>query len=227
MRKRKNKKLLEDESITNEENEEVIESENKDSEVKEVDTKLKVRKTIFYIFYEILGVCCIVLLILTLFDGPRDFITDKANIILGIVILAYAILFLLPYAFRKKETKLINFLTILEVASIIFISFILIQNKEQKYLDISRSIGLVIYIFGLIEIIRGYHSNGGIKLFKNPLLNGLIKYFNIFLITLGTYIFFDRPFDRYLIVSIRIALIALAVIAIFIGLLKMPKKKKK
>ncbi|MBP5444604.1 MAG: hypothetical protein J6Y28_00395 [Acholeplasmatales bacterium] len=222
MKKRKNK----DEEVSLDSEAEVVESEVVEDKDKEVSTTIKPKKTIFFIFYEIVGVLCIVLLILTLFDKPRDFIVDKVDLILGIVILCYALLFLLPYALKKKETKFINFLTIIELALIVIISLFLLQSKDSKFLNISRSIGLVIYIFGLTEIIRGYHSNGGIKLFKNPLLNGLIKYFNIFLITLGTYVFFVEPFDKYLIVSIRITLGALALIAIIIGLLKMPKKKK-
>ena len=117
-------------------------------------------------------------------------------------------------------------LTLLELCLIAFLGFVLVTNKEIKHLNISRTIGLVVYIFGLVEIVRGYHSNGGVKIFKSSLLNGLIKYFNIFLITLGTYIFFDQPFDKYLLTSIRVCLIALAIISIVIGLLKMPKKKK-
>ena len=206
MIRRKNKKNnieLEEESNVNETNEEV--------EVKDVDTKIKLKKSIFYIF----------------FSKPREFIEGKMRFILGILLIVYALIFLLPYAFKKKENKLINLLTIIECASIGLISFILITHEEDKFFNLSRAIGLVIYIFGLIEIIRGYHSQGGVKLFKNPLLNGLIKYFNIFLITIGTYIFFTEPFDKYLTLCIRITLIALAIISIIVGLLKMPKKKKK
>ncbi|MCR5461927.1 MAG: hypothetical protein K6E87_02550 [bacterium] len=221
MIRRKNKKnnIELEESNVNETNEEV--------EVKDVDTKITLKKSIFYIFYIISGVACIVLLILTFFSKPREFIEGKMRFILGILLIVYALIFLLPYAFKKKENKLINLLTIIECASIGLISFILISHEEDKFFNLSRAIGLVIYIFGLIEIIRGYHSIGGVKLFKNPLLNGLIKYFNIFLITIGTYIFFTEPFDKYLTLCIRITLIALAIISIIVGLLKMPKKKKK
>ncbi len=218
--KKRNKIEIED----NDNNSEVI-TEEKET-VEEAPKKKGIKKTVFYIFYEIFGLACIILLILTLFDGPKDFILDRSNIILGIGIMVYSILFLLPYTFKKKETKWINLLTMLELALIVFLGFVLVTNKEIKHLNISRTIGLVVYIFGLVEIVRGYHSNGGIKIFKSSLLNGLIKYFNIFLITLGTYIFFDQPFDKYLLTAIRICLIALAIISIFIGLLKMPKKKK-
>ena len=218
--KKRNKIEIED----NDNNSEVI-TEEKET-IEEAPMKKGIKKTVFYIFYEIFGLACIILLILTLFDGPKDFILDRANIILGIGIMVYSILFLLPYTFKKKETKWINLLTMLELALIVFLGFVLVTNKEIKHLNISRTIGLVVYIFGLVEIVRGYHSNGGIKIFKSSLLNGLIKYFNIFLITLGTYIFFDQPFDKYLLTAIRICLIALAIISIFIGLLKMPKKKK-
>lgn len=226
---KKQKKNKEEE--TNEEKDEVEEKEkdtekdnNEDSdESKTPDTKIK--KSIFYIFYEILGALCLVLLILTLFDGPKDFILDKIEIFLGIVIIIYAVLFLIPHTFKKKESKLINFLTFLELVIIIILGLLTITNKKIEQLNISRTIGLIVYIFGLVEIVRGYHSEGGVKVFKNNLLNGLIKYFNIFLITLGTYIFFDMPFDKYLLTSVRIFLIALAAISIIIGLLKMPKKK--
>jgi len=218
------KKQNNNEEIINEENnDEVVENEK----VANDDVKKKgIKKTIFYIFYEIFGLVCIVFLILSLFDGPKDFILDRANIILGIGIIVYSVLFLLPYTFRKKESKWINLLTLLELCLIAFLGFVLVTNKEIKHLNISRTIGLVVYIFGLVEIVRGYHSNGGVKIFKSSLLNGLIKYFNIFLITLGTYIFFDQPFDKYLLTAIRVCLIALAIISIIIGLLKMPKKKK-
>ena len=210
--------------LENEENNEVVENNN---EVEKVDEPKKgIKKTIFYIFYLVFGVACLILLILTLFDKPKEFILDRANIILGIVIMVYAILFLLPYTFKKKESKIASFLTLLELCFIGFLGFLLVTNKEIKFLNISRTIGLVIYIFGLVEIVRGYHSNGGVKIFKSTLLNGLIKYFNIFLITLGTYIFFDQPFDKYLLTAIRISLIALAVVSILIGILKMPKKNK-
>lgn len=216
MKKRKNN----EEEVIETNNEEVVENK------KEVDTNLKVKKSIFYFLYIISGVACIVLFILTFFSKPRDFIESKMRFILGILLIVYALIFLLPYAFKKKEHKLINLLTIIEVASIGLISFVLIAHEEDKFFNLSRAIGLVIYIFGLIEIIRGYHSQGGVKLFKSPLLNGLIKYFNIFLITVGTYIFFTEPFDKYLTLCIRITLVALAVISIIVGLLKMPKKKK-
>lgn len=196
-----------------------------DSEVKE-ESKPKIKKSIFYIFYEVLGLICLILLVLTLFDSPRDFILDKVEFFLGIVILIYAILFLLPHTFRKKETKLINLLTFIELVVILILGFLIITNKKVEHLNISRTIGLVVYVFGLVEIIRGYHSNGGIKVFKSSLLNGLIKYFNIALITLGTYIFFDCPFEKHMLNAVRIFLIAMAVISIIIGLLKMPRKNK-
>ena len=218
------KKRNKNEEINNENNnDEVVEDSNK--KVEQEKSK-GIKKTIFYIFYEIFGLACIVFLILTLFDKPQEFILDRANIILGIGIMVYSVLFLLPYTFKKKETFWINLLTLIELAVIALLGFVLVTNKEVKHLNISRTIGLVIYIFGLVEIVRGYHSNGGVKVFKSNLLNGLIKYFNIFLITLGTYVFFDQPFDKYLLNAIRICLIALAIISIFVGLLKMPKKKK-
>ena len=219
MKKRKNKDIeLEEENV------EVVDSNDSNEDV---NTKLTVKKSIFYFLYIISGVLCIVLLILTFFSKPREFIESKMRFILGVLLIVYALIFLLPYAFKKKENKLINLLTIIECASIGLISFVLIAHEEDKFFNLSRAIGLVIYIFGLIEIIRGYHSNGGVKLFKSSLLNGLIKYFNIFLITIGTYIFFTEPFDKYLTVCIRITLAILAVISIIVGLLKMPKKKKK
>lgn len=222
MKKRKNKDLE-----LNETDVEVVENNDDQVNTEEANTKLTVKKSIFYFLYIITGVLCIVLLILTFFSKPREFIESKMRFILGILLIVYALIFLLPYAFKKKENKWINLLTIIEVASIGLISFVLIAHEEDKFFNLSRAIGLVIYIFGLIEIIRGYHSNGGVKLFKSPLLNGLIKYFNIFLITIGTYIFFTEPFDKYLTVCIRITLAILAVISIIVGLLKMPKKKKK
>ena len=219
MKKRKNNIELEE---TNDDNE-VTEKENNSEET---EAKKGIKKTIFYIFYEIFGAICLILLILTFFDKPKEYIIDKAHIFLGIAIMVYAVLFLLPYTFKKKETKTANFLTLLELCLIGFLGFLLVTNKEIKYLNISRTIGLVVYIFGLVEIVRGYHSNGGVKIFNSNLLNGLVKYFNIFLITLGTYIFFDQPFDKHLLIAIRICLIVLAAISIFIGILKMPRKKK-
>lgn len=210
-------------NIETEENNEV--QEQPVEEIKEEDVKVK--KTIFYIFYDILATICVVLLILTFFEKPREFILDQVNLILGLLIIVYAVIFLLPYTFKKKEAKVINFLTFIELIVIAILGFILITNKEIKHLNISRIIGLIIYIFGLVEIIRGYHSNGGVKIFKSNMLNGLIKYFNIFLITLGTYIFFDMPFDKYLLTTVRVTLIFVACISLFIGFLKMPKKKKK
>ena len=221
MKKSKNKEEVTKEVI---EEKEIEEKENK--EVKEVDTKVGIKKSIFYIFYLIFGVACLVLFILTFFEGPRNFIVDKAKIIVGLVIIVYAILFLLPYTFKKKESALINFLTFIELGIIALIGIVLMCS-DNKILDIDRSLGLVVYIFGLTEIIRGYHSNGGVKLFKSAILNGLIKYFNIFLITLGTYIFFGRPFGTNIVLAIRITLMALAIFAVIIGLLKIPKKKKK
>ena len=206
--------------------EEVLTIENNEVEVtKEEEKKPLIKKSIFFIFYEILGLICIFLLVLTLFNKPQEFILDKAEFFLGIVIIIYAILFLLPHTFKKKENKITSLLTFIELVVITILGVLTITNKNSSHLNMSRTIGLVIYIFGLVEIIRGYHSNGGVKVFKSNLLNGLIKYFNIFLITLGTYIFFDMPFDKHLLLAIRIFLIALGVISIIIGLLKMPKKK--
>ena len=215
MKKRKNN----DEEVVVEENTSV-------EEKKEVETKITVKKSIFYFLYFASGIACIVLLILTFFSSPREFLESKMRFILGILLIVYVLIFLLPYAFKKKEHALINLLTIIECASIGLICFVLLAHEDDKFFNLSRAIGLVIYIFGLIEIIRGYHSQGGVKLFKSALLNGLIKYFNIFLITFGTYIFFTEPFDKYLTLCLRITLIALAVVSIIVGLLKMPKKKK-
>ena len=214
----KKRKQNNDEEVLNEEN-------NKVEVTKEEEKKPLIKKSIFFIFYEILGLICIILLVLTLFDKPQEFILDKAEFFLGIVIIIYAILFLLPHTFKKKENKITSLLTFIELVVITILGVLTITNKNSSHLNMSRTIGLIIYIFGLVEIIRGYHSNGGVKVFKSNLLNGLIKYFNIFLITLGTYIFFDMPFDKHLLLAIRIFLIALAVISIIIGLLKMPKKK--
>ena len=216
MKKQKNKEV---EESTNE-----VDTTNKEEIVEE---KPKIKKTIFYIFYDILATFCIVILILTFFDKPREFILDKVDFFVGIIIIVYAIIFLLPYSLKKKETKAINLLTFIELIVIVILGFVLITNKEIKHLNTSRIIGIIVYIFGLVEIIRGYHSNGGVKIFKSNLLNGFIKYFNIFLITLGTYIFFDMPFDKYLLPTLRVTLIFMAVISLFIGILKMPKKKKK
>lgn len=217
----KKQKKNKEEINSEEENNEVVEETKEETQ----ENKPRIKKTIFYIFYEILGLFCIVLLILTLFDGPKNFILDKIDIFLGIVIIIYAVLFLIPHTFKKKESKLINFLTFIELVVIILLGFLTITSNKIEQLNISRTIGLIIYIFGLVEIIRGYHSNGGVKVFKSNLLNGLIKYFNIFLITFGTYVFFDMPFDKYLLTSVRIFLIAIGAISIIIGLLKMPKKK--
>jgi len=191
----------------------------------EEQPKPKIKKTIFYIFYDILATICVVLLILTFFDKPKDFILDKVDLVIGLIIIVYAVIFLLPYTLRKKETKIINFLAFIELIAIVILGFILITNKEIKHLNTSRIVGIIIYLFGLVEIVRGYHSIGGVKVFKSSMLNGLIKYFNIFLITLGTYVFFDMPFEKYLLVTVRVSLIFIVVISIFIGLLKMPKKK--
>ena len=217
MKKQKNK-----EAEVVEENKE--ETEVKAEEIKKEETP-KVKKTIFYIFYDILATICVILLVLTFFDKPRDFILDKVNLVIGLIIVIYAIIFLLPYTFKKKEAKIINVLTFIELIVIVILGFILITNKEIKHLNTSRIVGITIYIFGFVEIVRGYHSIGGVKIFKSNMLNGLIKYFNIFLITLGTYIFFDMPFEKYLLTTVRVALIFIAVISVFIGLIKMPKKK--
>lgn len=228
MKKRKNKELEESNNIdnnldSNEENKE----ENNDDKKEEVkkDTKLNIKKSIFYIFYEIIGFICLVLFALLFFDGPKDYIVDKTKYFFGIIILVYAILFLLPYTFKKKESFLITFITLIELILIGIICFILLCS-DNKFFDIDRSFGLIIYLFGLTEIIRGYHSEGGVKLFKSSLLNGLIKYFNIFLITLGTYIFFSKPFGTNMVLALKITFITLAILSIIIGLLKIPKKKK-
>ena len=103
--KKRNKIELENE----ENNEEVV---GKNNEVEKVDESKKgIKKTIFYIFYLVFGVACLILLILTLFDKPKEFILDRANIILGIGIMVYSVLFLLPYTFKKKESKWINLLS--------------------------------------------------------------------------------------------------------------------
>ena len=205
------------------------ENVNETTEVKEVESeepkKKGIRKTVFYIFYEVFGVFCLVLFILTLFSSPREFILEKFNMFIGLVVMIYGVVFLLPYTFKKKESKLINFLTLLELGVVVLLGFILMTNKDVKYLNTSRVVGLVIYVFGLVEIIRGYHSNGGVKVFKSSLLNGLIKYFNIILITLGTYVFFDMPFEKHMLEAIRILLLGLFVVCLLIGILKMPKKK--
>ena len=207
---------------------EPVEENKEETEVKEVkvEEKPKIKKTIFYIFYDILATFCVVLLILTFFEKPRDFILDQVDLFLGIIIIVYAFIFLLPYSFKKKEAKIINLLTFIELVVIVILGFVVITNKNTEFLNTSRTIGLVIYIFGLVEIIRGYHSNGGVKIFRSNMLNGLIKYFNIVLITLGTYIFFDMPFDNHLLTAVRVTLIFVACISLFIGFLKMPKKKK-
>ena len=205
------------------------ENVNETTEVNEVESeepkKKGIRKTVFYIFYEVFGVFCLVLFILTLFDSPRNFILDKFNMFIGLVVMIYGVVFLLPYTFKKKESKLINFLTLLELGVVVLLGFILMTNKDVKYLNTSRVVGLVIYVFGLVEIIRGYHSNGGVKVFKSGLLNGLIKYFNIILITVGTYVFFDMPFEKHMLEAIRILLLGLFIVCLLIGILKMPKKK--
>ena len=215
MKKQKNKEV----------EEKVEENKEENTEIKQEETP-KVKKTIFYIFYDILATICIVLLILTFFEKPREFILDKVDLMLGLIIIIYAFLFLLPYSLKKKEAKVINFLTFIELIVIVILGFVVITNKDIKHLNTSRTIGIIIYIFGLVEIIRGYHSIGGVKIFKSNMLNGLIKYFNIFLITLGTYIFFDMPFEKYMLTAVRVTLIFVACISLFIGFIKMPKKKK-
>ena len=218
MKKRNKKENIEEENVN--ETSEVVEDANNTN----VEKK-GIKKTVFYIFYEAFGLFCLVLFILTLFSGPRNFILDKFNMFLGLVVMLYGVLFLLPYTFKKKETKLINFITFLELGVVILLGFILFANKDVKFLNTSRVIGIVIYVFGLVEIIRGYHSNGGVKIFKSSLLNGFIKYFNIILITVGTYVFFDKPFEKHMIEAIRILLLGLFIVCLFIGILKMPKKK--
>ena len=121
MKKRKNN---EEETLNVDENEVVDNNTNQKEETKEVDTKLSIKKSIFYIFYIVVGILCLVLFILTFFSGPRDFIVDKTKILFGIFIAIYAILFLLPYTFKKKESALINVLTFIELGIIIIIGFI-------------------------------------------------------------------------------------------------------
>ena len=85
------------------------ENVNETTEVNEVESeepkKKGIRKTVFYIFYEVFGVFCLVLFILTLFDSPRNFILDKFNMFIGLVVMIYGVVFLLPYTFKKKELQ--------------------------------------------------------------------------------------------------------------------------
>ena len=93
-------------------NTEVIDDNEVKEEVvidkQEEQLKPKIKKTIFYIFYDILATICVVLLILTFFDKPKDFILDKVDLVIGLIIIVYAVIFLLPYTLRKKEAKIIT-----------------------------------------------------------------------------------------------------------------------
>lgn len=201
---------------------------DKEVEVEEKELKEEVKKkksTINWMLYLIIGATCLIFVFLTCFNKPEEFINKYLRYIFGALIMVYAAIFLLPFACKKKESLYINVLTWIELLSIGFIGFSLLTHEETKNWDISRCVGLTIYIFGVVEIVRGYLSNGGVKLFKNPILNNFIKYFNIALVTLGSYIFFTQPFSGdNIIIFVRIVLSVLGAGAILLGLIAKPAK---
>lgn len=181
-----------------------------------------------WIIYSSIGALCLLFVLLTCFNKPQAFITNNIRYLFGLIIMIYAAIFLLPFAFKKKENAYINLLTIIELATVGAIALSLFSHEETEYWNISRAVGLTVYIFGVVEVVRGYHSKGGVKLYKNPIMNGFIKYFNIALITLGTYLFFVQPFSGdKIIIFVRIVLCILGVAGILIGIISKPTNEKK
>ena len=174
-----------------------------------------------------IGAFCLLFVLLTCFNKSQIFIEKNIRYLFGAIIMVYATVFLLPFALKKKESAYINFLTIIELGSVGLIAISLFMHDESQYWNISRAIGLTVYVFGVVEIIRGYHSKGGVKTFKNPLFNTFIKYFNIAVITLGSYLFFVQPFSGdKIIIFVRIVLSVLGAAGILIGIISKPVSTK-
>lgn len=168
----------------------------------------------------------------------QGYVKDAVKIVAGIILLIYALLFLLPNVDKncsedRKKYRVIIILRYLEIVLAIFIAISLFVEIKNVNFTLSKCLAIPVYAFGVVEIIRGYTSDGDIKITTSKgkiITNRLAKYLNIFLITAGTYVYIKEP------LKVMHVVYAIAVIAILAGLIgiyfavkikkQLPKKVK-
>lgn len=179
-----------------------------------------------FIVYGIVAIVCIVLDILLFFvDSVHAKAIDYVQYLAGLIILAYVGIYLVPRLLRKREA-VIRTIMIVECAFVGILGVCMFIPDKEVISDISRAFGLVIYIRGVVEIIRGFRSQGDI-IDKDSKFHKLAKYIDIAFITLGTYLFFQRPLtNERVVIVIEILLIAIAVFGVVFAIRFFPKNKE-
>lgn len=176
----------------------------------------------------VLGVIGIVLLvtgiILLVWPDAHDMAQEWIGYFIGVALIAYGVLFLLPNILKKCGLA-VKVYMILEIVAVAILSILAFTEKFNSFMTINRILGLVIYIRGVVELIRGYYNNGDIVKIqrdkdgnKVDVYDHALKYITIVLLTLGTWLFFySKIDDSKVIYGIGILFIVVGAVCVFFG----------
>ena len=174
-----------------------------------------------YIVYYILTVLTIVFGLSFLFcPFMKGILKDSITYLIGIALLLYAGCFLLKNLFRKRVTVVkvfmwIEFVLVVLMALGMFLSQLRVINITE-----CQALGLTIWCRGFVEIVRGYYNQGDIRVAgRHSAFDRAAKYINIFLITFGTYVFFNVNINKDKIVfSLGVCMLVAAAIFLFLAI---------
>lgn len=174
-----------------------------------------------YIVYYILTVLTIVFGLSFLFcPFMKGIVKDSITYLIGIALLAYAGFFLLKNLFRKRVTVVkvfmwIEFILVVLMALGMFLSQLRVINISE-----CQALGLTIWCRGFVEIVRGYYNQGDIRVAgHHSAFDRAAKYINIFLITFGTYVFFNVNINKdKIVLSLGVCMLIAAAIFLFLAI---------
>lgn len=183
-----------------------------------------------YIVYYILTVLTIVFGLSFLFcPFMKGIVKDSITYLIGIALLAYAGCFLLKNLFRKRVTVVkvfmwIEFVLVVLMALGMFLSQLRVINISE-----CQALGLTIWCRGFVEIVRGYYNQGDIRVAgRHSAFDRAAKYINIFLITFGTYVFFNVNINKDKIVfGLGVCMLVAAAIFLFLAIYCTTQRGKK
>lgn len=150
-----------------------------------------------WIVYMVIGLILIVFGVLFLLDYmlkidslPFDkWLEDALRFIAGFLIIFFVVVFCVP-KLKEKSNFALKVLLYIELGIDILISLLLFIPSLDKNIHISYALSIPLYAYGFVEIVRGYYSLGDIN--RNLKIDKYIKFINLGLITLATYIFTSK-----------------------------------
>jgi len=162
----------------------------------------------------IIGVVLIFLGILFVFIQP-DIGENIKNIAIGLMILIIIVALVYP-DLKKPKSKLLLGLLVLELIIGTLVSIMFISNRTGNP---SLSIGLVVYVHGVVGLIGGYFSTKKQKMW--------LFFLSVLFVTVGVFIFGSNLITNDMLLNVLLFMfLAPGLFFLIFGLLHLKKKPK-